>query len=93
VFNPWLAGIQAAQTIWDVNAVIGMRLMRIASGGVIAQREAERMIVEKFAANLESQMAVAMTMANGGGLVAASQSAAKIYRRKVRANKRRLRHR
>jgi hypothetical protein len=65
-------------------------LMRLASGGALAQREAQRMILEKVTANAEAQMTAAMKMMTGGGAIAASKSASAIYRRKVRANKRRL---
>jgi len=90
MFNLWLTNIQAAQTVWEANVVIAMRLMRLASGGGLAQREAQRMILEKVTANAEAQMAAAMKMMTGGGLIAASKSASALYRRKVRANKRRL---
>jgi hypothetical protein len=90
MFNLWLTNIQAAQTVWEANVVIAMRLMRLASGGGLAQREAQRMILEKVTANAEAQMAAAMKMMTGGGLIAASNSASALYRRKVRANKRRL---
>jgi hypothetical protein len=90
VFNLWLANVQAAQTLWEANIVIAMRLMRLASGGALAQREAQRMILEKVTANAEAQMTAAMKMMTGGGAIAASKSASAIYRRKVRANKRRL---
>jgi hypothetical protein len=58
VFNLWLANVQAAQTLWEANIVIAMRLMRLASGGALAQREAQRMILEKVfaAARTEQRM-------------------------------------
>ena len=62
VFNLWLANVQAAQTLWEANIVIAMRLMRLASGGALAQREAQRMILEKVTANAEAQMTAAMKM-------------------------------
>ena len=36
VFNLWLANVQAAQTLWEANIVIAMRLMRLASGGCLS---------------------------------------------------------
>jgi hypothetical protein len=90
VFNLWLANAQAAQTVWEANIVVAARLMRLASGGALAQREAQRMILEKIAANAEAQMTAFMKMMGGGGVIAASKSASAVYRRKVRANKRRL---
>jgi hypothetical protein len=90
VFNLWLANVQVAQTVWEANIVIASRLMRLASGGGLAQREAQRMILEKITANAEAQMAAALKMMKGGGVISASKSASAVYRRKVRANKRRL---
>ena len=39
MFNPWPAYFQLAQTAWDANVVVAMRLMRLAAGGALAQRE------------------------------------------------------
>jgi hypothetical protein len=41
------AYLQLAQAAWDTNIVVAMRLMRLASGGALTQREAQRMIAEK----------------------------------------------
>lgn len=62
--------------------VILLRTMRLAAGGARAKREARRMIQEKIAAaGLESgRMALGAT----------SDSVVKRYRKKVRANARRL---
>jgi hypothetical protein len=38
----WHAYIRAAQVGWDSNVVVAMRLMRLAVGGALAQREAQR---------------------------------------------------
>ena len=80
--DAWSLGIEAS-------SVIGLRTLKIAAGGPAADAEARRMVQEKIAAALALQMK-AMT----GGLGAtASGAAAKTlthYRRKVRANRRRL---
>ena len=62
--------------------VIWLRTMRLAAGGAKAKSEARRMVQEKFvAAGLESgRMALGAT----------SDSVVKRYRKKVRANARRL---
>ena len=51
-----------AQTVWETNIVVATRLMRLASGGALAQREAQRVMSEKFTANAEAQMAAALKM-------------------------------
>ena len=68
-----------------------MRLMRLAVGGALAQREAQRMVAEEKVAAIAVAQAAAITkMIMGGGMAAATKSASAIYQRKVRANRRRL---
>jgi hypothetical protein len=68
-----------------------MRLMRLAvGGGTLAQREAQRMVAEKVTMLAEAQTAAVAKMITGRGMAAATKSASAIYRRKVRANRRRL---
>ena len=86
----WHAYIRAAQVGWDSNVVVAMRLMRLAVGGALAQREAQRMVAEKVTVLAEAQMAAAAKMITGRGMAAATKSASAVYRRKVRANQRRL---
>jgi len=90
VLNLWHAYFRAAQVGWDANVVIAMRLMRLAVGGALAQREAQRMITEKIAATAEAQATAISKMIVGGGMAAAAKSASAVYQRKVRANRRRL---
>jgi hypothetical protein len=90
VFNPWLAYFQLAQAAWDANVIIAMRLTRLASGGALAQREAQRMVMEKGFTFAEAQMAAATKMMRGAGIAGATKSASDIYRRKLRSNRRRL---
>ena len=63
--------------------VVGLRLSRFALGGPGVQAEAQRMVTEKVAAAIEA----AGTLAAGGS----PGRVFKGYRRKVRANARRLR--
>jgi hypothetical protein len=90
VLGPWHAYIRLVQSGWDANLVIALRMMRLASGGALAQREAQRMILEKATAIAEAQVAAAAKLLAGSGANAATKSAAGVYRRKVRANRRRL---
>lgn len=90
MFNPWFAYFQLAQTACDANVVVVMRLVRLASGGVLAQREAQRMVMEKGLAFAEAQVAAATKMMAGAEIARATKSASDVYRRKVRSNRRRL---
>ena len=90
MFNPWPAYFQLAQAAWDANVVVAMRMARLASGGALAQRETQRMVIEKGLTFAEAQLAAAAKMMTGVGISGATKSASDIYRRKVRANRRRL---
>ncbi len=90
MFNLWHNYMQLTRTGWDANAVVAMRMMRIASGGAIAQREMQRMIIEKGFAIAQAQAVAAAKIMTGGSAAAASASASRVFHRKVRANKRRL---
>ena len=90
MLNLWHAYVRAAQVGWDANVVVAMRLMRLAVGGALAQREAQRMVAEKVTAIAEAQAAAITKMIMGGGMAVATKSASAVYRRKVRANRRRL---
>ena len=79
MFNPWfdlyLSALEAQHVIW-------LRTWRIARGGKLAEREARRMVNEKV------EMA-----ARAGTMLATGASVGKVsaaYRRKIRANKKRL---
>ena len=90
MFNPWLAYFQFAQAAWDANAVVALRLTRLASGGALAQREAQRMVMEKGLTFALAQMNAATTMMRGAGVAGATKSASDTYRRKLKSNRRRL---
>jgi hypothetical protein len=66
----------------EAQEVMGLRLMKIASGGIHAEHEARLMIVEKSIAFADA----ALCLAAGDSLDAVLRH----YRRIVRANKRRL---
>lgn len=80
--DAWMLGAEAA-------TVITLRSARLAMGGTLAWQEAQRMVAEKGTAGIELGMALASgrlgTSAEriAGGTVAH-------YRRRVRANRRRL---
>src|SRR5262249_55478060 len=90
MLNLWHAYIRATQVGWDANVVVAMRLMRLAVGGALAQREAQRMAAEKVTAIAEAQAAAISKMITGGGVAAATKSASAVYHRKGGANRRPL---
>jgi hypothetical protein len=81
-WDGWTLGVEAS-------AVVALRALTVSRGGSAATREKGRMVAEKVDAALALQ-AVALT----GGLGMTPQQAAskslRHYRRKVRANRRRL---
>jgi hypothetical protein len=68
----------------EVQEVMGLRLMKIASGGVHAEREARLMVAEKSIAFADA----ALSLASGAPIDRVMHR----YRKLVRANKRRLMH-
>jgi hypothetical protein len=78
----WRAGLEAQQ-------VIGLRLAKLAAGGEAAIAEAGRMLTEKTQAALEAQRQAASAALTGRALSIPARTVA-LYRRKMRANRRRL---
>jgi hypothetical protein len=88
--NPWLTlGLDAFGLGLEAASVIALRSLTLAAGGAKAQAEAVRMVAEKA----EAATALAVRAAMGGlGTKPATIASKTIghYRRKVRANRRRL---
>jgi hypothetical protein len=88
--NPWFRfGMNAWSLGIDASSVIALRTLKIAAGGVAAEVEACRMVNEKIETGLALQ---ALALTGGLGLTASSAATKMLthYRRKVRANRRRL---
>jgi hypothetical protein len=83
VLHTWL---EAVHFCADVQRVMALRMMRLASGGPLAAPEAWRMVSEKVSAFGEAQVAIASALATGSGLDAVAGVAYAPYRRRVRAN-------
>ena len=83
MFGSWYKlGMDATMLAIESQQVIGLRLIALAAGGAAGQAEAQRMVTEKVTAAGEAAL-----------MVASGASTAKViagYRRKVRANARRL---
>src|SRR3954471_14607193 len=75
-------GLDATMLGFEAQSVVGLRLLRLAGGGAVAQAEAHRMVAEKGAAFVEA----ATTLAPGGP----GEKVIRRYRSHVRANNRRL---
>lgn len=88
--NPWIGiTLDAWRLGVETSAVMALRTVRIAQGGEAGRLETERMVAEKFEAALALQ-ALALTGGLGATPVTASRKTLAHYRRKVRANRRRL---
>lgn len=87
---PWAnMAFQSAMLAIEAQQVIALRLSKIALGGPDMRRETELMVSEKVAAMVEgSQIIMAAAIAGDTGL--AHDKVIKLYRSKVRANRKRL---
>lgn len=82
-FDAWRFAAEAQQ-------VMAMRMMRFWQCDATAGAEATRMVTEKMAAAAEAQMAAGLALMRGQSLSTALKRASTPYRRRVRANHRRL---
>jgi hypothetical protein len=80
--DAWALGLEAS-------SVIGLRTLKIAAGGAAGEAEARLMVDEKLKAGLQLQT-MAMFGALGSTPHRAAAKTVSHYRRKVRANQRRL---
>ena len=88
-FDAWTALFAQTRFAIDCQAVITMRMMRMAGGGEVAVREAVRMVTEKMETFASAQMAAVAAMPRHG-LQGAATAAEQHYRRTVSRNRRRL---
>jgi len=88
--NPWLGiGMSAWSLGVEASTVIGLRTLKLAAGGAAGEAEARRMVSEKIDAGLDLQ-ARAVRGALGFTPQAVAANTLSHYRRKIRANRRRL---
>jgi hypothetical protein len=88
--NPWVGiGINAWNLGFEAWSVIGLRILKISAGGPVAEAETRLMFREKFDASWTLQ-GKALTGALGLTAHGAAARTLAHYRRKVRANQRRL---
>lgn len=83
MFGPyWKTGFDMTMLAFEAQGVIIQRMTMFAFGGPKVQAEAQRMVTEKMFAAGEAAMQMAFGASNGAVIDG--------YRRKVRANSRRL---
>lgn len=88
--NPWLRlGFDAWALGAEAATVMTLRSMKIAAGGAAADAEAQRMVSEKVEA-AQALGVLALTGALGFTAPGVVDKSIKHYRRKVKANRRRL---
>ena len=88
--NPWLfAGYDLWVLGMESAAVMTMRGLKVAAGGAAAETEMARMVSEKVRAGLDLQ-ALALRGALGATMPELVSKTTKHYRKRVRANHRRL---
>lgn len=89
-YNPWLKlSLDALQLGAEASSVVALRMLKLAGGGTAAAAEAERMVSEKVAAAMAAQSALVLGALSGAPHAGPARAMA-VYRRKVRANRRRL---
>lgn len=91
ISNPWLRlSLNAFQLGAEANSVVALRMMKMANGGAGAATEARLMVSEKIQAAIEVQSQLAIGVMTGAAAHIGPAKAVALYRRKVRANRRRL---
>jgi hypothetical protein len=75
---------------WEAQNVMALRLMRLATGGALAQSESTRMVSEKLFALGEAQAAAVLATMRGGGSPRVAKKVLGVYKKRVRGNRRRL---
>ncbi len=91
MWNAWCSlSLQAAQLGFEAQGVMALRLMRLATPGARRQTEARRMVTEKVAALAQAPTVAAATAVRGGSGPQVAAKVLRVYKKRVRANKRRL---
>jgi hypothetical protein len=91
MLNPWLAlGMKAFQLTVEAQTVIALRMLRLAAGGARMEAEAARMVSEKVLAAGEAQAAATAAAMRGSKSHVVAGKVLRAYRKRVKANRRRL---
>ena len=81
---------QAALVGFEAQAVMALRLVRLAGGGATARSEASRMYTEKVQALGEAQNTASIEAIKGGSGHHVAKKVLGVYKKRVRRNQRRL---
>ena len=88
--NPWIRlSLDMMALGAESSSVMALRMMKLAAGGAAATAEAELMVAEKVRAAAEAQAGAWTSLLTGSSHLAPRRAVAH-YRRKVRANRKRL---
>jgi hypothetical protein len=85
----WASLAGDAAFVFDCQAVVALRMVRLCAGGDAAAREANLMVAEKMAAFAGAQLDAAAAFTEAG-LPGATAAVMRRYRRAVAGNRRRL---
>lgn len=89
--NPWFnMFFKSVELGFEAQNVIALRLMRLAEGGAGAPVEAYRMITDKIAAGVEAGAVAASSLASGHADDVIAGKILRVFKKRVRANRRRL---
>jgi len=88
--NFWTNWVEAMRFTYEVQSVISLRLLLLASGGSGSADEVARMIFEKVDAFARADIAASQAIADGCGLAVAAERAFGPLQRCVHANSLRL---
>jgi hypothetical protein len=81
--------MSAMQLGLEAQNVIALRMIKMAAGGAAADAEFQRMFTEKAKAAVDAQVQIGISAMSGSLDLAPARTIA-LYRRRVRANRRRL---
>ncbi|HEY5072146.1 MAG TPA: hypothetical protein VII63_08950 [Caulobacteraceae bacterium] len=82
-------GVDLMRLGMEAQGVVALRMMRFATGGVGLENELSLMFAEKARAAVDVQIEAGLTTLSGRPHLAPARAVA-LYRRRVRANQRRL---
>jgi hypothetical protein len=91
MLNPlFVLSFQAARFGLEMQSVMALRLMCLMGGGASARSEARRSVSEKMAVPAEAQTSATTVSINNGNDPKVGKTVSNVYKKRGRANKRRL---
>ena len=90
MFSWWHLAFETSQMAFEAQEVVALRLTKIGRGDAAASEEAQQMVIEKTLAIGEAWMAAAGAVASNASPQSVAAAFLRPYRKRVRANRRRL---